>query len=211
MSTPVCAPPDPADGPEPLPEGGALVLGEYEQQDLLEVPEMERVLVESERQNGIHTGEHLKRDEPRRYDLICRLLRAGVLTQREVAEACKTSCGLVGSVSKQMGLVGAETRKKRRAAGWGKVETLAQAVAIESLQDALTDPEYRKKKSLSEIAIIGGTAHDKRALDEGEATARLEVVQGGQHEEYLDYIESLRRVEDVTEMGTKGLLTEGET
>ena len=100
---------------------------------------------------------------------------------------------------------------RRRAAAWGKVETLVQAVAVQSLQDALTDPEYRRRKSLSELAVLGGVAGDKRALNEGEATARLEVVQGGQHEEYLDYIESLKRVEDVTDLGTKGLLTEGET
>ena len=86
------------------------------------------------------------------------------------------------------------------------VEGLAQAVAVEQLRAALINPELARKRSMSEVAILGGTAHDKAAMDEGEATARIEVKGESLHGEYLDYLEQARVIEaeivGETEAGT---------
>ena len=166
------------------------------QQDLFDVTATDRLLVESEHARGIHTGAQLRERDPRRHELISRLLRCGSLTQREVAWYVGTSCGLVGAMAAEMGLVGVEESKKRRARGWRTVEALAQAVAVESLAEALTNPEVRRRRSLSELAILGGTAHDKAALDEGEATARVELTQHSRHDEYLQMLVADVRLEE---------------
>jgi len=116
---------------------------------------------------GSCSGSKLKHYDPERYALICNLLGAGDLSQRQISRIAGVSRNLVsGIVMSQTSDI--EPLKQRIA---GQSRNLAQ-LCIERATEMVLDDEA--KVSLRDLMIAAGVAVDKSQLLAGQATTITE-------------------------------------
>lgn len=145
-----------------------------EQAQLIEVPigrSVERRLVE----RGEPTGLLLKKRDPERYAMVVKLYREGI-GQLRLAELLSMSVHTVRAVlDAELGKEGAAERDNDEAMrGMRQVRRLM----IEGLEEDAGDPERRKKIAARDKAVVVGILTQNHELLAGNATARVEVVDG---------------------------------
>lgn len=147
-----------------------------EQQQLMETPvatarSVERRLIE----RGEHTGVLLKSRDPERYALILALYKEGI-GQVRTAELLHVSIHTVRAVLEaELGKDGGAERDNDEAMrGMRQVRRLM----IEGLEEDAVDPERRKKIAARDKAVVVGILTQNHELLAGNATARVEVIDG---------------------------------
>lgn len=143
-------------------------------------PDDDAVHGASESARGIFSGRDLERHEPERYRRVVELIMDGGLSQRQVAAVTRTSRNTVAAVCKHLISTGAIEPAKRSLAAAGY--TIA-ALSTDRMAEILTDPIERKRVRFRDLVIGAAVMIDKAQLLAGEATSRMEVVEGPRHED----------------------------
>lgn len=146
---------------------------------------------------GEFTGERLFLKHPEKYKLVLALTAAGV-GQIRMAEILSISPNTVRAVQEREGRpIDIEKEKL------SKLCMHAAGLAVEGIVEDLSDPTRRKKVSAKDKAIIAGVMAEKGLLTAGEATGRIEVIDGTPgHDDFNSYLSGLKSAATHSGAGT---------
>lgn len=176
-------------------DNGSLITKDAQQLELISSDEIDNSVFSGEESAGTFTGERFFVRDPERYRDCIALLAEGLGLIR-IGKLLHISPNTVRAV------------RDREPAGIDIVKQqiskrLHHAVhqCMDAVLDDLDDDERRNKMSTRDKAVTVGILVDKAQLLSGGATSRVEfVAQDPGHQDFNDYIDSLRNVGD-TDLG----------
>lgn len=152
-------------------EGQPLLLGSGRQLELVDLDEigLPPAAYASDEARGRWTGERLFSQRPMVYRACAKLLAAGQMGYREIADLLEISTNTVCGVAFREGIT-IETIRERLGRKFMDVATLSVEAALE----LLSDPQRRRLLSAKDLGILAGIATERGQLLLGGATQRID-------------------------------------
>lgn len=176
-------------GASSVPAGDSLLTGSGRQLALIDADEagLPPAAYQRLEDRGRWTGERLFLANPKLYGAVVKLLARG-LTYREIAEVCEVSVNTVCGVVYREGIT-IETLRERI----GRLGLDVAHLTLDTIRDLLADPEFRKRITAKDLAIIHGISFTNAQLALGGATSRTESVplSPPDHEAYLAFLKNV--------------------
>lgn len=168
-----------------------------EQGSLFDDPALEKQLEASDKARGFFTGDLVEKNDPVKYKAIVDALQDGTASQRQIARWCQCSRNTVRVVFERIAQSNVEPLRRKLAADNFSVASLTN----DRMKEMLLDDDQAKKIPFQQLAVAQAVAIDKGQLLTGEATQRIEHVQGPSREDFERQYEDSLKEADVIEVG----------